>query len=82
MARPSRSAPAAPALSLLTPAEAAARIGASEMHIYRLIADGELRAVDISQRGSKRSKTRVRSDDLEAYIEVRTRTVGTPTSAA
>jgi excisionase family DNA binding protein len=52
------------------------------MHIYRLIADGELRAVDISQRGSKRSKTRVRSDDLEAYIEVRTRTVGTPTSAA
>ena len=82
MARPSRSAPATPALSLLTPAEAAARIGASEMHIYRLIADGELRAVDISQRGSKRSKTRVRSDDLEAYIETRTRVVGTPSPAA
>ena len=82
MARPSRSAPAAPTLSLLTPAEAAARIGASEMHIYRLIADGELRAVDISQRGSKRSKTRVRSDDLEAYIETRTRVVGTPSPAA
>jgi excisionase family DNA binding protein len=76
MARPPRHTPAASGLSLLTPAEAAGRIGASEMHIYRLIADGELRAVDIAQRGSRRSKTRVRSDDIEAYIEARTRQAG------
>jgi excisionase family DNA binding protein len=76
MARPARRTPAASGLSLLTPAEAAGRIGASEMHIYRLIADGELRAVDIAQRGSKRSKTRVRSDDIDQYIEARTRSTG------
>jgi excisionase family DNA binding protein len=82
MTRPARSAPSAPGLSLLTPAEAAGRIGASEMHVYRLITDGELRAVDIAQRGSKRSKTRIRSDDIDAYIEARTRQTGSPTSAA
>jgi excisionase family DNA binding protein len=82
MARPPKSAPAASGLSLLTPAEAAGRIGASEMHVYRLIADGELRAVDIAQRGSKRSKTRVRSDDIDQYIEARTRQAGTPSPAA
>ena len=38
--------------------------GCSEMHVYRLIAAGELRAVDIATPGAGRSKTRVRSDDL------------------
>jgi excisionase family DNA binding protein len=82
MAKPmSKGSPAA-ALTLLTPAQAAARIGASEMHVYRAIAAGELRAVDIASPGAKRSKTRVRSDDLEAYIEARTRCAGTPSPAA
>ena len=55
---------------------AAARLECSEMHIYRLVSTGELRAVDISRRGAGKSKTRIRSDDLEAYIEARTRRAG------
>ena len=47
--------------------------GCSEMHVYRLIAAGELRAVDIATPGAGRSKTRVRSDDLAAYIDRKTR---------
>jgi excisionase family DNA binding protein len=58
---------------LLTIQQTAERLGASENHVYRLIAAGDLRAVDIAQRGSLRSKTRVRSDDLAAYIDQRTR---------
>ena len=44
----------------------------SEMHVYRLIAAGELRAVDTSVPGSKRAKTRIRADDLADYIERKT----------
>ena len=77
MARPmSKFAPAA-SLVLFTPAEAGERIRASESHVYRLIADGKLRAVDIAQPGSRKPKTRVRSDDLDAYIEASTRAVAT-----
>lgn len=47
--------------------------GVSEMHVYRQIAAGELRAVDIASPGAGRAKTRVRSDDLADYIERRTR---------
>ncbi len=43
------------------------------MHIYRLVSTGELRAVDISRKGAGKSKTRIRSDDLDAYIDARTR---------
>jgi excisionase family DNA binding protein len=66
---------------LLTPSEAAERIRASESHIYRLIADGKLRAVNIAQPGSRKPKTRVRSDDLDTYIEASTR-APEPRSAA
>jgi excisionase family DNA binding protein len=52
---------------------AAGQLGCSEMHIYRLIAAGQLRAVDISIPGSRRSKTRIRADDLASYIERQTR---------
>lgn len=62
---------AAPAL--LTIPQAKDRLGCSEMHVYRLIASGDLRAVDIARSGSKRSKTRVREDDLAAYINAHTR---------
>jgi excisionase family DNA binding protein len=67
-ARASRS----PAKLLPVPV-AAERLGCSEMHIYRLVSTGELRAVDISLKGAGKSKTRIREDDLDAYIEARTR---------
>lgn len=47
--------------------------GCSKMHVYRLITNGELRAVDIANPGAGRSKTRIRSDDLADYIERKTR---------
>lgn len=72
MAKPMSRRPPAASLMLYTPAEAGERLRASESHVYRLIADGDLRAVDIAQPGSRRPKTRVRSDDLDAYIEART----------
>ena len=54
---------------LLTIDEAAERLGCSKMHVYRLINAGALRSVDISAPDSKRSKSRVRSDDLQSYID-------------
>jgi hypothetical protein len=51
------------------------------MHVYRLIAAGELQTVDIATPGAGRPKTRIRSDDLAAYIERNTRkTAGKGTS--
>ena len=63
-------------VTLLTPAAAAVRLGCSDDHVYRLISMGELDAVDIAAPGAKRSKTRVRSDGIDAYIESRTRRAG------
>lgn len=61
-------------LRLYTIPETAERLGnCSEMHVYRQIAAGELRAVDIASPGAGRPKTRVRSDDLADYIERKTR---------
>lgn len=65
---------AAANITLNTVPAAASQLGCSEMHVYRQIASGELRAVDISTPGARRSKTRIRSDDLADYIERRTRT--------
>jgi excisionase family DNA binding protein len=62
-----------PSAQLFAVPEAAERLGCSEMHIYRLVSTGELRAVDISLKGAGKSKTRIRANDLEAYIESRTR---------
>ena len=58
--------------SLLTIPMAAAALSCSRRHVYTLIAGGELRPVDI---GHGRSKTRIRPDDLQAYIERQTRDV-------
>jgi excisionase family DNA binding protein len=55
-------------------AEAADILGCSEMHVYRLIAAGELSAVDIATPGAGRSKSRIRSDVVADYIERHTRT--------
>lgn len=60
-------------VDLLTVPAAAARLGCSETHVYRLIEDGDLRMTDIALSGSQRSKGRVRSDDIAALIEARTR---------
>ncbi len=66
-------------VELLTIPVAAKHLGCSEMHVYRLVAAGELSAVDIAAPTSSRTKTRIRSDDLTEYINRRTRR--TPTSA-
>ena len=59
---------------LLTILQAAAVLGVkSGTPVYRLISEGELAAVDIGGRGSQRAKTRVRRDDLQAFIDKRTR---------
>jgi excisionase family DNA binding protein len=71
---PSRKAVAADRPPVLTVPGAAGQLGCSETHIYRLVAAGLLRAVDIATPGSGRSKTRIRADDLAAYIERQTRT--------
>ncbi len=60
-------------IALLTPAEAGERLRCSENHVYRLIARGLLRAVDIAQPGARKSKTRIRLDDLAVYIDACTR---------
>jgi excisionase family DNA binding protein len=70
----SRPSPGRNELRLYTIPETADLMGGvSEMHVYRQIAAGELRAVDIASPGAGRPKTRVRSDDLTDYIERRTR---------
>lgn len=52
--------------------EVAARLGVARGTVYDLISRGELRVVDI---GHGRSKSRVRDDDLAAFIDERTRAV-------
>ena len=76
MATKTGSRPNRPSAQLFSVPAAAAHLGCSEMHIYRLVSTGELRAVDISRKGAGKSKTRIRSDDLDAYIEARTRRAG------
>lgn len=54
--------------------EAAERLGVGRRTVYRLIAQGELRAVNVSPSGAagRRPRMRVREDDLAAFIESRT----------
>lgn len=58
---------------LLSIATVAGRLDCSRGHVYGLIAAQKLRAVEIAATGS-RSKTRVREEDLEAFIDANTRT--------
>jgi len=55
---------------LFTVPEAASWLRVSRSTVYRLIADGELRAVNIGL--GRQSKTRVRVDDLASYIDHKT----------
>jgi excisionase family DNA binding protein len=85
MATPTSSRTSRSPARLLSVPDAAELLGCSEMHVYRLVSTGELRAVDISRKGAGKSKTRIRSDDLDAYIEARTRrapSAGSGTPAA
>jgi excisionase family DNA binding protein len=65
--------------------EAAQILGCSDMHVYRLIAAGDLSAVNIAMpgaTGARKSKTRIRSDELAAYIERKTRSRSSAASRA
>lgn len=59
---------------LLTIPEVAERLGITRKTVYRRIASGDLPVVDIGD-GTGRSKSRIRSDHLVAYIERLTRCV-------
>jgi len=70
---------------LLTIADTADRLGCSEMHVYRLIAAGELDPVDIAQPRARKAKTRISESDLARYIQAKTRParpVGNPLPTA
>lgn len=64
--------------TLLTIPETAARLGIDGRpdSVYRLIHSGDLRAVNIAT--GKRSRLRVREDDLAAFIESRTTSTSAP----
>lgn len=51
--------------------EAAELLGVTSNTVYRLIAAGQLRAVDVDASG-RRPRTRVRHDDLQAFVDART----------
>jgi excisionase family DNA binding protein len=57
---------------LLSVTKAAEILDCSRGHIYGLIAAGRLRAVEIKAVGA-RSKTRIREEDLQAFIDAHTR---------
>ena len=63
---------AAPGTHLLDMSGAAELLGCSRSYIYRLIASGQLRSVDIKVSGNTRPKTRVYAHEVEAFIEVNT----------
>lgn len=58
---------------LLTIPEVAEALAISRRSVYALISSGQLPVVDVATRG--KPKSRVRADDLQTFIEKRTRTV-------
>ena len=57
---------------LLSMPDAAQRLDCSRSYVYRLIASGQLRSVDIRVAGNTRPKPRVYEHELEAFIERQT----------
>lgn len=64
-------------VDLLSVPAVAKRLGCGVTTVYKLMTDGDLRVVDIAPAGSRRPKSRVRSDDLDDLIDRRTRTTKT-----
>jgi hypothetical protein len=59
---------------LLTVAEVAAELRYKKVDpVLALIACGALRAIDVSQPGSKKKRWRIRRDDLETFLWSRTK---------
>ena len=56
-------------VTVLTPQQVADNLGCSKVHVYRLINGGDLKAIDISAPGSRRTKTRILVEDLNNYIK-------------
>lgn len=54
--------------TLLRPKDAALRMGCSESHVRRLMADGDLDVSDIARSGSRISKMRIPSTSVTAYM--------------
>jgi excisionase family DNA binding protein len=54
-------------MNLLTPAQAAGRLGVSRTHIYDLVAAGKLRRFNVSAKPGA-TKLRVADVDIDAYI--------------
>lgn len=54
-----------------TPPEVARQLGVKPSKIIGFITREELRAIDVSERGSKRPRWRVSPDDLKAFLASR-----------
>jgi excisionase family DNA binding protein len=72
LSRDGQAKPPQEQLQLYTVSEAAKLLGVSRAHAYRLVADGDLRIVDVRVKGSSKPKSRVRADDLADFIARRT----------
>lgn len=60
---------------LLSVTNVAEQLDCSRGHVYGLIAAGHLEVVELAATGT-RAKTRVRAEDVEKFIESRTRRAG------
>lgn len=65
-----------PSDRMLTPPAVARRLGVSPGKILNLIRGGELAAIDVATRGSRRPRYRIDPDALERFIAARA--VGSP----
>lgn len=66
-------------IQLMSVARVAEVLDCSRGHVYGLIAAGKLRAVETRAQG-RRSKTRIREEDVIAFIESNTRGGGESTT--
>ncbi|MEV0968474.1 helix-turn-helix domain-containing protein [Microtetraspora glauca] len=55
--------------ALLTIPETATELRVGDNTVYRMIARGDLTAVDISAPGARKSKTRVPRESIHAYLK-------------
>ncbi|MDT0302964.1 helix-turn-helix domain-containing protein [Streptomonospora wellingtoniae] len=61
---------------LYTIAEAAAELRVSKRTVYRMVAAGEFpRLVNVARKGAKKTRTRIRHEDLVRHIDRNTRSI-------